>query len=51
MKRLSQAELEEIRRGPQNIDPHRFVKALSELISRHYGYDVELVLTPKGDGG
>lgn len=40
-------DIEEMKRNPWKPDPHHIAKVLSELLSRQYGFEVEIVLTPK----
>lgn len=40
-------DIEELERNKKPWDPYYIAKVLSELLSKQYGYPVELVLTPK----
>lgn len=47
MKGTKQFDIDGIEPNHWEPDPHYIAKILSELLSRQYGYPVELVLTPK----
>lgn len=47
MKETKRFSTEGLKPNHWEPDPHYIAKVLSELLSRHYGYPVEMVLTPK----
>lgn len=51
MKEVKPFDIDELRRNPWKPDPNHVAEVLSALLSRHYGYTVELVLTPKDKSG
>lgn len=47
MKESKRFDADGIKPNYWEPDPHYIAKVMSELLSRQYGYSVEVVLTPK----